>query len=317
MGSAIGRDTLIACTKPLLMIVHQRMSKKVKGQRSKVWPIAKMVEYICHTIENGEDAAKGDDDNEAVRDGVEVASPILNAAISISEFLNAEGDDLSTAYLRSLCKILNKSYIDPESEDERSLRQLKRNLDDLAMNITDTAAMASLENLIEILEDVQSDEDESIIAADESMEIDKTEDSESHGSKSEVDGLSVEEESQGGNEISDGEKVNNENVPIFATLGHRDDGKELIKESTPMKPSRTSKNEIPAFALLEGQNSPKEKNPSEKESRRSKRKASGIPLFASIGAGEGHSDDFVSDSESDSDASSSSCSDSDEYSECT
>ena len=165
MSSAIGRETLIACTKPLLAIVHQKMGVKVKGKgkKSVVWPIAKMVEYICHTVENGEDAANADTNGEEEEVEPNDASPVLKASIVICEFLNEEGEDLSTAYLRSLCKILSKSHIDSDSEDIKALRLLKRGLDELAMNITDITAMTALEKLMETVEDVESDDEDSAV----------------------------------------------------------------------------------------------------------------------------------------------------------
>ena len=94
ISSAIGRETRIACTKLLLAIVHQKMGVKVKGKKSVVWPIAKMVEYICHTVENGEDAANADTNGEEEEVEPNDASPVLKASIAICEFLNEEGHTL-------------------------------------------------------------------------------------------------------------------------------------------------------------------------------------------------------------------------------
>ncbi len=104
--------------------------------------------------------AKSSTDDDGNETDQKDASPVLNVAVAICYFLCDENENLTISYLRSLCKILSKSYIDIDSEDIKTLKHLKRGLDELSINITDNTAMRSLETLIEILDDVQSDEEE-------------------------------------------------------------------------------------------------------------------------------------------------------------
>jgi len=330
MGSAIGRETLNACTKPLLRIVHERMSTRVKGRRSVTWPIAKMVEYVCHTIESGEEAAKANAENDGEEEEHIGASSVLNAANAICSFINEDGDELTPTYLRALCKILSKSYIDVESEDSRVLAVLKQGLNDLAINVTDNTAMRSLEDLIELVDDVKSDnDDEENESGNEDSNVDEDDNelmsmeggnSDQFDIEMEVSEEKIEEEEEEENDPVTDKKDNREckNVPIFATIGQ----KELERNrnsiaSARSNESRTSNcDEIPKFASL-GVDSDSKSN------RTSRTSNNGIPLFASIGSSEARkfraqkisSENSESGSESESESGESSSSDSDEYSD--
>jgi len=154
--SPIGKDTLLTSITPLLDVVHEKMSTKAKGKKITAWPIVKMIEYVLHLVEKGEENQKG---NESPRDE---ASPILVATLAISSFLLKEASQLTTTQLRNLCKIMGKSYIDISSDEQAVLKLLKDNIDELSMHITDNTALRSIESLVVLLDDVPSDDESEV-----------------------------------------------------------------------------------------------------------------------------------------------------------
>ena len=351
MGSAIGRETLSACNKPLLRVVHEKMSVKVKGRRSTTWPIAKMIQYVCQTIEGGEEAAQAVEKCEREEEP-KGASPLLNAVNAICSFINEDGDELTTAYLRALCKILSNSYIDVESEDICALRSLKQGLNDLAINVTDTTAMRSLENLIELVDEVNSDDEDDVDDIEENNgdeavdaeevnsddEDDANEIEESNGDEAanveEVDSDDEDDESNADEtneqsyiEMEESEEMNEEvqnttaEKPAFANVGQNERNRKSNSSSRTNKSRTLNGNGIPSFASL-GTAADSEQTSS--TSRTAGGPKDGIPMFASIGSSDARTireqkraldnSQSGSDSESESDSSSSS-SDSDEYSD--
>lgn len=169
-----GRDTLMASIKPVLSIVCKRKHQRVRGKRAYVWPIIRMIEYICNNVERAEDQAMEEKEaaskqpeegetekqdsghEEKTRDDVSATSPVLLLSISISEFLTENASDLTLSFMRSLCKILHGVNLDLESENIDSLNQLVKNMDDLSMIITDASAIRSLEKLLDMLSKIPS-----------------------------------------------------------------------------------------------------------------------------------------------------------------
>uniref|UniRef100_A0A7S4JL97 Nuclear condensin complex subunit 3 C-terminal domain-containing protein n=1 Tax=Odontella aurita TaxID=265563 RepID=A0A7S4JL97_9STRA len=191
MKSREGRETLTACIRPLLSIVDSRMATKEKGTRKSrgngrnlSWPIAKMIEFVCSAVDVGiesreelqqaaaktqvEESSNDEKSNncsvESVEEKVkeqdtEEPSSTLLASIAITEFLIEQSASLTIAYLRALCKILGGAYIDVEIDDPKCLSRLKSNMDHLAMVVTDDSSIRSLENLIGVLDEYESEED--------------------------------------------------------------------------------------------------------------------------------------------------------------
>lgn len=81
--------------------------------------------------------AKSSTDDDGNETDQKDASPVLNVAVAISDFLSDQNDNVSISYSRSLCKILRKSYIDIYSEDSKTLQHLERGLHEFSINITD------------------------------------------------------------------------------------------------------------------------------------------------------------------------------------
>ena len=163
LRSSEGREMMLKSIKPLLKIVNGKISTKKRGKRSTVWPLSKMIEYVCAIVENGEEKAeciKKDKGMRRVDETSNRTSPVLRMSVGITEFLVSEFDNVTITSLRSLCKILNKAYIDVKVEDCLSLTSLKRNLDELSMLVTDENATRSLEDMIELLDEVEYTEDE-------------------------------------------------------------------------------------------------------------------------------------------------------------
>lgn len=231
ISSEIGRETLKAAVKPLLSIVNRKINTKVKGRKNMTWPIAKMIEYACETLDNGYEAAK--ENGTATSQSVpKEESPLLSAVIAICNFIIEEVDDISTSFLRAICKILSKSYIDVESENMKSLNLLKQGLEETAMNVTDETAINYVEALVELLDEVESDtdKDEEDVSEKELIE----EDAKTTGDDSREPGLR--------SRISNGDSI-----PTFASLGAKNDNNESRRSS---RSSRESHSGIPLFASI-------------------------------------------------------------------
>jgi condensin complex subunit 3 len=262
----IGRETLKAAFKPLLSIVNERSNVKVKGRKNVTWPIAKMIEYVCETLEHGYDTTE--DNCEGMSESMSKdESSILAAVMAICSFINEEGDEISTSFLRALCKILSKSYIDVESENMKSLKLLKQGLEEMAMNVTDETAINYVETLIEILDEVKSDID----------------DEEEKSTVTDAESIVGERKCE-----NDFEKESTTD----AALSPCDDSR---KSSLRSRLSNGSS--IPTFASLGARDKNEERRRSFRSSRQSQ---SGIPLFASIGTSEAKSLKQHSDPDSDS-----------------
>ena len=77
--------------------------------------------------------AKSSTDDDGNETDQKDASPVLNVAVAISDFLSDQNDNVSISYSRSLCKILRDIY----SEDSKTLQHLERGLHEFSINITD------------------------------------------------------------------------------------------------------------------------------------------------------------------------------------
>lgn len=272
MGSAIGRDNLTASISPLLHIVNNRMSVKRRGCKVSALPIAKMIEYLCQTIENGEHSAYNSSEKGS--------SPVLNAAVSICDFLCGQNELLPTSYVRSLCKILSKSYIDIDSEDSKSLQHLKRGLDELSMNITDDTAIGSLEVLIEILDEVPCDGKNDVKRVESEEEEDDDEEESilderiEQGRKTDSDcSVDASETNQRKNFV---EQKDDSTLPFFAQRGST-----LAASRSTIWDSRN--HNLSLLSPFSANKGIEESPPTRKLPRRGSRKEE-IPLFASIGS---------------------------------
>lgn len=156
--STTGRLTLLASIISMLGLVNDKMGRKSKGNRSFVWPVTKMVEYICESIDNGQThARKGNANLENTGHDINLG---LEVALIISHYLVCDNDIISTPYVRSLCKILgNINNVIKDTGEKVTLVTLKRNVDQLLMLITDDISIRSLESLENSLEGVDLDDD--------------------------------------------------------------------------------------------------------------------------------------------------------------
>lgn len=171
MKSSIGKETLLACVSIALTVVNDKTNKKVRGRRSSQWPITKMLDYIIDLAEQGTRAREPGE-----------PSFMLCIAVAITGFLEQNSDDLSTTFIRSLCKILSNVDLDIGADEKSHLKRLKNSVEELTMHVTDDSALRTLQPLIELVEDVHSDD-----------ESESEKESECEGSCSgEEDSLSVE-----------------------------------------------------------------------------------------------------------------------------
>ena len=175
MRFKLGREAMMSSIKPMLELIHTKMSKRVRGKRAFAWPIAKMIEYICNNVEEGEQQyvnrhrnseENPNDDNiekETIEEEDQVddlePSPFLLLAIAIAEFLVDHGADLPVRFLRILCKILDGINLELESESVEHLNLLTTKMDELSLVITDSSSLRSLESMFELLSSDRDDEE--------------------------------------------------------------------------------------------------------------------------------------------------------------
>lgn len=163
-------------------------------------PIAKMVEYVCYTVDladkkkDEESKAKPENEGAEVTDDganqateeargnvalveeddlVEASSTLL-ASIEIARFLPDEGDGdaAPTFYARTLAKILGGASIDVDAEDGSLLRTLKLLVGEAEYAHGDGPTVKSIKKLANLLVDVEDQSDEeTVVAADEKEEV--------------------------------------------------------------------------------------------------------------------------------------------------
>jgi hypothetical protein len=268
------------------------MTTKVRGRKATTWPVGKMVEYLCQIIDQGEEEACEEKSNSEIKK----ISPVLHAAIAISEFVSDEYDNINVTFLRALTKILSKSYIDVEIENMDALKKLKSNLNQLTMEITDTSALRNVETLFEIVDEVQSederseDEEGDEIAPEESnhementMEIEDDEDSAPGEHVQEIEDTKEAEDDEEEGLVQEQEQ-SIQGASVFENLGEVED-KSAPKRTSKTSSSRVGKTTLPAFASL---------GETERQSRRARSNV--LPTFATLGGENNDEDSFESES---------------------
>jgi condensin complex subunit 3 len=182
MKSELGRDALVGSILPLLELIYFQPPKtgqkgKKASKKKVIWPVVKMISYACSmadmgkptqsddaTVVQADEAGDGADATQrasvATKEVVQCNSTSLLASVQIAEFLAKHGEDITVTTLRALCKLLGASDFDVEQEDLNKLEDLKRNLEELGMLITDATSLRSLSDLNELLSDIQVDDEE-------------------------------------------------------------------------------------------------------------------------------------------------------------
>jgi len=181
-----GRETLLGSIKSVIAIVNDKQSKKKKTSASMSWPIVKIIEYVCSTVDIGaqQDVVKSPVDSEDCtekseenmedsqeEESVHTTSSVLSASIAISDFIIKAGTDINTVYVRALCKFLGGAHIDVQSDNEVRLSLLKKNMNELELLVTDASSSRAVQKLNDALSTVDSeDEDEDRTTTSESDE---------------------------------------------------------------------------------------------------------------------------------------------------
>lgn len=305
LSSDIARATLAASFRPVLDTVLKKMTTKVRGRKATTWPVGKMVGYLCQIIDQGEVEASEEKSNSEIKK----ISPVLHAAIAISEFVSDEYDNINVTFLRAITKILSKSYIDVEIENMDALKKLKSNLNQLTLEITDTSALRNVEILFEIVDEVQSederseDEEDDESAPEESdhkmentMEIEDDEDSAPGEHVQDIEDTKEAEDDEEEGMVQEQEQ-SIQGASVFENLGEVEDNS-APKRTSKSSSSRVGKTTLPVFASL---------GETERQSRRARSNV--IPTFATLGGENNDEDSFESES------SASSYESSDEFSE--
>lgn len=115
-----------------------------KKRGRKVFPIAKMIEFVYAMAEEGLEENKDENTNNA-----------LLVCLELSNYLLHSSDNISTTSLRILCKLLGGADVDLDKASNAKLIELKENVNELTMLISDDPSLESLETMVELLEDVE------------------------------------------------------------------------------------------------------------------------------------------------------------------
>jgi hypothetical protein len=197
MKGESGRDALMGSIQPLLELIYFQPPKpSAKGKKPKkvTWPVVKMIQYVCSTVDTGkpddatvvraEDNATEEDTqldvnnttsvSVADEEAVQCNSTSLLAGLQVAEFLSKRSEDLNVTSQRALCKLLGGSFIDIEEEDPKNLAALKRFMEELGMLISDGTSLRSLATLNDVLSEIEVDE-ESLAEEEEEEEVDSAE----------------------------------------------------------------------------------------------------------------------------------------------
>mmetsp|Transcript_11445 Transcript_11445/g.24460 ORF Transcript_11445/g.24460 Transcript_11445/m.24460 type:complete len:1108 (+) Transcript_11445:113-3436(+) len=182
MSSLEANDTMMASVAPTISIVNRKLDGKNSPKAMSQWPIAKMIEYICCTVdladkkkvEGDDDETNGisseqpmethenepaENDNTASDDkttSIEASSTLL-ASIDIAEFLMDDSQNAPPLFVRALAKILSSASIDVDNEDLSLLSRLKSHVAEAEYSINDRPALAALEKVSCLLEAVEDE----------------------------------------------------------------------------------------------------------------------------------------------------------------
>jgi hypothetical protein len=194
MGGHDNRKDFARSLKPLVQLVTPRTASK----QVKKLPIAKMIDYVCSTIELAQDAtgasqnnstteiekkkrADESDNNERLNDNRQPKSRLLEylvlALTSVSEVLLESRQHMAVATMRALCKklgtkgahladLLSDAAKEGIESDIISLVvKLRENIEELEGAIDDHYAAGPLEDLEAVLSHVKEPDEESPVAA--------------------------------------------------------------------------------------------------------------------------------------------------------
>lgn len=165
VASRTGRDALMGSILPLLELVHnfKQLSKK---KSRKALPVTKMLDFVISSVEMGRATAallqkkKFHQANPETQVDKEVeSSPRLLAAIQVATFLSEKGSDLSTSYLRALCKIIGEIDLVIDNELWEHLSLLKELLEELGNVIDDNNSLGSFVKVTELLAEVEIEDE--------------------------------------------------------------------------------------------------------------------------------------------------------------
>jgi len=189
MSSLDANDDMMSSIGPLLAILNQKLTgMKETDPKAKIFPIAKMVEYICYNVDLADKKKNEETKNESFgtmkcdetttvidseqtvtncnstteEDATVVieASSILLAAIEVSEFLSEDCDTAPIFFTRALAKILASARIDVEAEDKALLRRLKSSVGEAEYANDDGPTVKSIKKLVSLLANVNDEEDD-------------------------------------------------------------------------------------------------------------------------------------------------------------
>jgi hypothetical protein len=141
-------------------------ARKTK-KRKTLFPLVKMVEFVCATVDAAREAVASTEANvpstpKSVDEATEPtigSSTALLAVIQVAQFLTGE-NSLTVTQSRALCKFMGSQDIEISGGDRVHLRKLKEQMEELGMMLTDGPSLRAIASLNESLADVESDNEE-------------------------------------------------------------------------------------------------------------------------------------------------------------
>jgi hypothetical protein len=129
-------------------------TKKNGKKRSRASSSIKPIEYICTVVEGGKEYVA---ESNTVANSIsqDVFNSSVSAAYQIASFLLKEENALNLTQQRALCKFIGNVPIDTSFGIKESHKQLRHQLEELTMTISDPACLQSLESALAFLEGFQ------------------------------------------------------------------------------------------------------------------------------------------------------------------
>ena len=188
MSSLDANDAIMASVGPLLSIICDKMEGMKPMKALAAWPIAKMIEYICYTVDiadkNKKKEAEADEDEPendleptetgsldgdktVEKENIIEASSTLLASIDIAEYLAESSSQIPAFYARALAKVLGSANIDVGTEDNALLARLKTQVAEAEYSLEDRQSLSAIKKLSQLLVDIQEPESEEEVSDEE------------------------------------------------------------------------------------------------------------------------------------------------------
>lgn len=198
LKSSGNRSFLLGSIKDSLVIASSMTKTK---KRPLVFPLVKIVEYVCSIVSQSDTANDEKTDGETKK-GHDVS---LSSCVQVARFLVKQEEKLSVTQRRALCKFLGGQDIDTTTSDKKALLILKACMEELVF-VADTSSAKSLRPMTELMHDVNGEIEEENMGSTGEDEVAASDDSDDdtiteHSNQQNED---IDDDSTGGSTVTDG-----------------------------------------------------------------------------------------------------------------